>query len=159
MVATEYKTTSQRKMKTFIKDLQFDALQDVLGLKIKEYYFKSDINTLYKMREQRVEGQTPYTLNDIPKYYGFMVDDCPISFTDTDRKGVNLYASLSVTIKGFQQYVVKTDERLNEMEKVINNENRSATRNLRKSGRRAIKRSQSREKHLSSKNHRTRSGK
>ncbi|PEO73455.1 hypothetical protein CN572_08340 [Bacillus wiedmannii] len=159
VVATEYKTTSQRKMKTFIKDLQFDALQDVLGLKIKEYYFKSDINTLYKMREQRVEGQTPYTLNDIPKYYGFMVDDCPISFTDTDRKGVNLYASLSVTIKGFQQYVVKTDERLNEMEKVINNENRSATRNLRKSGRRAIKRSQSREKHLSSKNHRTRSGK
>ncbi|MED2840815.1 hypothetical protein A6279_20420 [Bacillus wiedmannii] len=159
VVATEYKTTSQRKMKTFIKDLQFDALQDVLGLKIKEYYFKSDINTLYEMREQRVEGQTPYTLNDIPKYYGFMVDDCPISFTDTDRKGVNLYASLSVTIKGFQQYVVKTDERLNEMEKVINNENRSATRNLRKSGRRAIKRSQSREKHLSSKNHRTRSGK
>ncbi|HDR3491947.1 TPA: phage tail protein [Bacillus wiedmannii] len=159
VVATEYKTTSQRKMKTFIKDLQFDALQDVLGLKIKEYYFKSDINTLYEMREQRVEGQTPYTLNDIPKYYGFMVDDCPISFTDTDRKGVNLYASLSVTIKGFQQYVVKTDERLNEMEKVTNNENRSATRNLRKSGRRAIKRSQSREKHLSSKNHRTRSGK
>ncbi|MDA1742607.1 ATP-dependent Clp protease proteolytic subunit [Bacillus cereus] len=159
VVATEYKTTSQRKMKTFIKVLQFDALQDVLGLKIKEYYFKSDINTLYKMREQRVEGQTPYTLNDIPKYYGFMVDDCPISFTDTDRKGVNLYASLSVTIKGFQQYVVKTDERLNEMEKVINNENISTSRNLRKSGGRTVKRGQSRKKHLFIAHIRTRSRK
>ncbi|MFP3374934.1 phage tail protein [Bacillus sp. SIMBA_069] len=159
VVATEYKTTSQRKMKTFIKDLQFDALQDVLGLKIKEYYFKSDINTLYKMREQRIEGQTPYTLNDIPKYYGFMVDDCPISFTDTDRKGVNLYASLSVTIKGFQQYVAKTDERLNKIEKVINNENSSTSRNLRKSGGRTAKRSQSRKKHLFIAHTRTRSGK
>ncbi|WP_216359538.1 gp58-like family protein [Bacillus sp. MB353a] len=159
VVATEYKTTSQRKMKTFIKDLQFDALQDVLGLKIKEYYFKSDINTLYEMREQRVEGQMPYTLNDIPKYYGFMVDDCPISFTDTDRKGVNLYASLSVTIKGFQQYVAKTDERLNKIEKVINNENSSTSRNLRKSGGRTAKRSQSRKKHLFIAHNRTRSGK
>ncbi|MDA1758498.1 phage tail protein [Bacillus cereus] len=159
VVATEYKTTSQRKMKTFIKDLQFDALQDVLGLKIKEYYFKSDVATLYEMREQRVEGQMPYTLNDIPKYYGFMVDDCPISFTDTDRKGVNLYASLSVTIKGFQQYVAKTDERLNKIEKVINNENSSTSRNLRKSGGRTAKRSQSRKKHLFIAHNRTRSGK
>ncbi|ENJ6136894.1 phage tail protein [Bacillus cereus] len=159
VVATEYKTTSQRKMKTFIKDLQFDALQDVLGLKIKEYYFKSDVATLYEMREQKVEGQTPYTLNDIPKYYGFMVDDCPISFTDTDRKGVNLYASLSVTIKGFQQYVAKTDERLNKIEKVINNENSSTSRNLRKSGGRTAKRSQSRKKHLFIAHNRTRSGK
>ncbi|PHA00947.1 hypothetical protein COE51_06450 [Bacillus pseudomycoides] len=116
VVATEYKTTSQQKLKTYIKDLQFDALQDVLDLKIKEYYFKSDVATLYEMREQKEEGQPPYTLNDIPKYYGFMVDDCPLAFTDAERQGINLYASLSVLIKGFQEYVAKTDERLNQLE-------------------------------------------
>ncbi|MDC2866508.1 phage tail protein [Bacillus sp. BP-3] len=148
MVATEYKTTSQRKLKTYIKDLQFDALKSVLELKIKEYHFKSDVAKLYEMREKREEGEAPYTLNDIPKYYGFMVDDCPISFTDANRQGVNLYASLSVTIRGFQQYVRKTDDRLNQIEKVIIDENNSKHRTLRKSGGRTAKRSHPREKHL-----------
>ncbi|MDM5189350.1 phage tail protein [Bacillus sp. DX4.1] len=156
VVATEYKTTSQRKLKTYVKDLQFDALQDVLSLKIKEYYFKSDIANLYDMREQKEEGQPPYTLNDIPKYYGFMVDDCPIVFTDTERKGVNLYASLSVTIKGFQQYVQKTDGRLNQIEKVIIDENNSKRRSLRKSHGRTTTRCYTREKYLSCAHHRVR---
>lgn len=159
LVATEYKTTSQRRLKTFIKDLQFDALQDVLDLKIKEYYFKSDVASLYEMRENKEGGQAPYTLKDIPKHYGFMVDDCPLSFTDDERKGVNLYASLSVTIRGFQQYVQKTDDRLNQIEKVINNENNSRPRTLRKSGRRTAKRSHPREKHLFGSCNRTRSEK
>ncbi|SFC03089.1 Prophage endopeptidase tail [Bacillus sp. 491mf] len=159
IVATEFKTTSQLKLKTNVKDIQIDALQDVLDLKIKEYYFKSDVSKLYEMREQKEEGQAPYTLNDINKYYGFMVDDCPISFTDVNRQGVNLYASLSVTIKGFQQYVGRTDERLNQIEKVIIDENNSKRRTLRKSGGRTTKRSQPREKHLFGSRNRTRSRK
>ncbi|PEA54512.1 hypothetical protein CON64_12460 [Bacillus pseudomycoides] len=159
VVATEYKTTSQRKLKTYIKDLQFDALQSVLDLKIKEYYFKNDIAKLYEMREQREEGQAPYTLKDIPKRYGFMVDDCPLQFTDEQRDGINLYGSLSVTIRGFQQYVQKTDDRLNQIEKVINSENNSRSGTLRKSGRRTAKRSHPREKYLFGSRHRVRSGK
>ncbi|MDP7980836.1 phage tail protein [Bacillus sp. WLY-B-L8] len=159
LVASEYKTTSQRKLKTFIKDLQFDALQDVLDLKIKEYYFKSDVATLYEMREQKEAGQVPYTLKNIPKHYGFMVDDCPLSFTDDERKGVNLYASLSVTIRGFQQYVQRTDDRLNQIEKVIIDENNSKRRNVRKSGGRTAKCSHPREKHLFGSRNRTRSRK
>ncbi|SFI02215.1 prophage endopeptidase tail family protein [Bacillus sp. 71mf] len=159
VVATEFKTTSQRKLKTYIKDLQFDALQSVLDLKIKEYYFKGDISTLYEMREQREEGQAPYTLNDIPKCYGFMVDDCPFSFTDAHRHGVNLYGSLSVTIKGFQQYVQKTDDRLNQIEKVIIDENNSKRRTLRKSCGRTTKRCYPREKHLFGSRNRVRSRK
>lgn len=159
MVATEYKTTSQRKLKTFIKDLQIDALQSVLDLKIKEYYFKSDVATLYDMRTKKEDGQAPYTLKDIQKHYGFMVDDCPIAFTDTDRQGINLYASLSVTIKGFQQYVGKTDERLDQIEKVIIDENNSKRRTLRKSGGRTTKRCYPREKHLFGSRNRVRSRK
>ncbi|WP_020059095.1 phage tail protein [Bacillus sp. 123MFChir2] len=158
VVATEFQTTSQRKLKTYIKDLQFNALQDVLDLQIKEYYFKSDVATLYEMRTKKETGQVPYTLKDIPKHYGFMVDDCPLPFTDEQRNGVNLYGSLSVTIKGFQQYVEKTDDRLNQIEKVINSENNSKHRNVRKSGGRTVKRSNPREKYLSGSRNRTRSG-
>ncbi|WP_242221555.1 tail fiber domain-containing protein [Bacillus cereus group sp. BfR-BA-01380] len=126
IVAREFTPSSQRKFKTYIKDIQVDALQDVLDLEIKEYYFKSDIEKLYEMREQKEEGQDPYTLKDIKKHYGFIVDDCPLSFTDKEREGVNLYVSLSVFIKGFQQYVENTDVRLNQIEeKVINIENNS----------------------------------
>ncbi|MEH6891974.1 phage tail protein [Bacillus sp. JJ864] len=159
VVATEYKTTSQRKLKTYIKDLQFDALQSVLDLKIKEYYFKNDIAKLYEMRANKEGGQAPYTLKDIPKRYGFMVDDCPLPFTDEQRNGANLYGSLSVTIRGFQQYVHKTDDRLDKIEKVIIDENNSKHRNVRKSGGRTAKRSHAREKHLSGSRNRTRSTK
>ncbi|WP_242224456.1 prophage endopeptidase tail family protein [Bacillus cereus group sp. BfR-BA-01380] len=159
LVVTEVKTTSQRKMKTYIKDLQVDALQSVLDLKIKEYYFKNDISKLYEMREQREEGQQPYTLKDIPKRYGFIVDDCPLPFTDEQRNGANLYSSLSVTIKGFQQYVGKTDDRLNQIEKVIIDENNSKRRTLRKSGGRTTKLCYPREKHLFGSRNRTRSRK
>lgn len=159
VVATEFQTTSQRKLKTYIKDLQFNALQDVLDLQIKEYYFKSDVATLYEMRTKKETGQVPYTLKDIPKHYGFMVDDCPLPFTDEQRNGVNLYGSLSVTIKGFQQYVEKTDDRLNQIEKVINSENNSKRRSIRKSGGRTARCSHAREKHIFSTRNRTRSGK
>ncbi|MDP7980255.1 hypothetical protein Q9306_17540, partial [Bacillus sp. WLY-B-L8] len=123
------------------------------------YYFKSDVASLYEMRENKEGGQAPYTLKDIPKRYGFMVDDCPLPFTDEKREGINLYGSLSVTIRGFQQYVHKTDDRLDKIEKVIIDENNSKRRSVRKSRRRTTKRSHAREKYLFSSRNRIRSRK
>ncbi|WP_211482644.1 hypothetical protein, partial [Bacillus sp. 103mf] len=67
--------------------------------------------------------------------------------------------SLSVTIKGFQQYVQKTDDRLNQIEKVIIDENNSKRRTLRKSCGRTTKRCYPREKHLFGSRNRVRSRK
>ncbi|MDA2041267.1 phage tail protein [Bacillus cereus] len=159
IIASEFRNSSQRKIKTGIKDLQFSPLEVVLQAEVKEYFYKHDMEELYKMRSNRKEGEILPTTKDIEVHYGVIADDAPIQLTNNDRTGVDVYGLASVTMAGLKQHVIETDERFNKIEKGINDETNSKRRTLRKSGGRTIKRSQSREKYLSSKNNRTRCGK
>ncbi|MGH0830841.1 phage tail protein [Bacillus pretiosus] len=159
IIASEFRNSSQRKIKTGIKDLQFSPLEVVLQAEVKEYFYKCDMEELYKMRSNRKEGEILPTTKDIEVHYGVIADDAPIQLANNDRTGVDVYGLASVTMAGLKEHVIETGERFNKIEKVIIDETNSKRRTLRKSGGRTIKRSQSREKYLSSKNNRTRCGK
>ncbi|MEH6889762.1 hypothetical protein V7024_08575 [Bacillus sp. JJ864] len=65
----------------------------------------------------------------------------------------------SINMVALKEYAIKTAARLNQIEKVIINENNSKRRNVRKSCERTTKRSQIREKHLFGSRNRVRSRK
>ncbi|KAA0775811.1 hypothetical protein DN392_12735 [Bacillus sp. BB51/4] len=159
IIASEFRNSSQRKIKTGIKDLQFSPLEVVLQAEVKEYFYKGDMEELYKMRSNRKEGEILPTTKDIEVHYGVIADDAPIQLTNNDRTGVDVYGLASVTMAGLKEHVIETGERFNKIEKVIIDETNSKRRTLRKSGGRTIKRSQSREKYLFCTSNRTRSGK
>ncbi|PHA40086.1 hypothetical protein COF06_09080, partial [Bacillus wiedmannii] len=159
IIASEFRNSSQRKIKTGIKDLQFSPLEVVLQAEVKEYFYKFDIEKLYEMRSNRKEGEALPTTQDVEIHYGVIADDAPIQLTNNDRTGVDVYGLASVTMAGLKQHVIETDERFNKIEKGINDETNSKRRTLRKSGGRTIKRSHSREKHFFCTNNRTRNGK
>ncbi|MED3396072.1 phage tail protein [Bacillus wiedmannii] len=159
VMASEFKIASKKAYKTGGKPLSFDPLEKIMQLEPKEYFLKADMEKLYEMRESRKDGESVPTLRDIQKRIGFYADDVPIEFTDAERNGINSYPLQTITVAALQKHVKETDERFNKLEKVINDENNSKRRSLRKSGGRTIKRSYSREKHLFCANNRTRSGK
>ncbi len=159
VMASEFKIASKKAYKTGGKPLSFDPLEKIMQLEPKEYFLKADMEKLYEMRESRKDGESVPTLRDIQKRIGFYADDVPIEFTDVERNGINSYPLQTITVAALQKHVKETDERFNKLEKVINDENNSKRRSLRKSGGRTIKRSYSREKHLFCTNNRTRSGK
>ncbi|PEO97029.1 hypothetical protein CN554_14725 [Bacillus wiedmannii] len=159
VMASEFKVASKKAYKTGGKPLSFDPLEKIMQLEPKEYFLKADMEKLYEMRESRKDGESVPTIRDIQKRIGFYADDVPIEFTDVERNGINSYPLQTITVAALQKHVKETDERLNKLEKVINDENNSKRRSLRKSGGRTTKRSYSREKHLFCTSNRTRSGK
>ncbi|PGC23579.1 hypothetical protein COM23_14130 [Bacillus wiedmannii] len=159
VMASEFKVASKKAYKTGGKPLSFDPLEKIMQLEPKEYFLKADMEKLYEMRESRKDGESVPTIRDIQKRIGFYADDVPIEFTDAERNGINSYPLQTITVAALQKHVKETDERFNKLEKVINDENNSKRRSLRKSGGRTTKRSYSREKHLFCTSNRTRSGK
>ena len=128
-VAAAFRSPSQRKLKTGIKDLQFSALDVVIQAEIKEYFYKSEMEELYKRRADRKEGEELPTTNDIKIHYGIIADDAPVQLTGSDRTDVDLYSMVSINMAALKEYVIKTDARLDkiekQLEKVINSENNS----------------------------------
>ncbi|HFJ9375134.1 TPA: phage tail spike protein [Bacillus nitratireducens] len=110
IIAADFKVSSQAKYKTNIRDIKFDVLEKVMGWDIKQYNLKLDVPKLYEMRMNRKEGEPILTTNDIPAHYGIVIP------TESEETGVGLYGMLSQVTKAFQEYVTKTDARLEELE-------------------------------------------
>ena len=129
IAAAAFRNSSQRKLKTGIKDLQFSALDVVMQAEIKEYYYKSDMEELYKRRAERKEDDELLTTNDINIHYGVIADDAPSQLTDKNRTGVDVYGMGSINMAALKEYVIKTDAEISELkkqlEKVINSESNS----------------------------------
>ncbi|MDM5195456.1 phage tail spike protein [Bacillus hominis] len=102
--------TSTRLIKTGIKDVEISPLEKIMGLKTQQYYFKSDMDKLYKMREDRVEGDPLPTIADIPLQYGFIAEDSDIVFTTDDKTAINLYPVVALTVDSVQHIKLTQDE-------------------------------------------------
>jgi hypothetical protein len=102
--------TSTRLIKTGIKDIEISSLEKIMGLKTQQYYFKSDMDKLYKMREDRVEGDPLPTIADISLQYGFIAEDSDIVFTTDDKTAINLYPVVALTVDSVQHIKLTQDE-------------------------------------------------
>lgn len=102
--------TSTRLIKTGIKDIEISSLEKIMGLKTQQYYFKSDMDKLYKIREDRVEGDPLPTIADIPLQYGFIAEDSDIAFTTDDKTAINLYPVVALTVDSVQYIKLTQDE-------------------------------------------------
>ncbi|MBG9578145.1 hypothetical protein ABE42_02590, partial [Bacillus thuringiensis] len=88
----------------------FSALEKVMEWEIKQYNLKTDIPKLYEMRMNRKEGEPTITTDAIPTHYGLVIPK------EAEENGVGLYGMLSQLTSAFQEYVTKTDARLEELE-------------------------------------------
>ncbi|MCQ6531237.1 endopeptidase, partial [Bacillus mycoides] len=71
---------------------------------------KTDIPKLYEMRMNRKEGKPPVTTDAIPTHYGLVISK------ESEENGVGLYGMISQLTRAFQEYVTKTDARIQELE-------------------------------------------
>ncbi|WP_420974831.1 phage tail spike protein [Bacillus thuringiensis] len=113
VLAADFKVSSKKKYKTNIRDIKFDALEKVMGWEIKQYNLKTEMAQLYDMRMNRKEGDPLLTTNDITTHYGVVLPD------ESKENGVGLYGMIAQTVKAFQEYVAKTDARIEELEPII----------------------------------------
>ncbi|MEB8648138.1 phage tail spike protein [Bacillus cereus] len=112
VLAADFKVSSKKKYKTNIRDIKFDALEKVMGWEIKQYNLKTEVAELYDMRMKRKEGDPILTTKDITTHYGVVLPD------ESKENGVGLYGMIAQTVKAFQEYVAKTDARIEELEPI-----------------------------------------
>ncbi|HDR4482464.1 TPA: phage tail protein [Bacillus cereus] len=110
IIASDFKVSSKETYKTNIRPIAFSALEKVMEWEIKQYNLKNDIPKLYEMRMNRKEGEPTITTDAIPKHYGLVIPK------EAEENGVGLYGMLSQLTSAFQEHVIKTDARLEELE-------------------------------------------
>ncbi|MBY0036663.1 phage tail protein [Bacillus cereus] len=110
IIASDFKVSSKETYKTNIRPIAFSALEKVMEWEIKQYNLKNDIPKLYEMRMNRKEGEPTITTDAIPTHYGLVIPK------EAEENGVGLYGMLSQLTSAFQEYVIKTDVRLEELE-------------------------------------------
>ncbi|SFL30385.1 phage minor structural protein, N-terminal region [Bacillus sp. 5mfcol3.1] len=110
VIASDFKVSSKETYKTNIRPIAFSALEKVMEWEIKQYNLKNDIPKLYEMRMNREEGEPTITTDAIPTHYGLVIPK------EAEENGVGLYGMLSQLTSAFQEYVMKTDARLEELE-------------------------------------------
>ncbi|MGM1412809.1 phage tail spike protein [Bacillus cereus group sp. BceL300] len=110
IIASDFKVSSKETYKTNIRPIAFSALEKVMEWEIKQYNLKTDIPKLYEMRMNRKEGEPIITTDAIPTHYGLVIPK------EAEENGVGLYGMLSQLTSAFQEYVTKTDARLEELE-------------------------------------------
>ncbi|PEJ75494.1 endopeptidase [Bacillus wiedmannii] len=108
--ASDFKVSSKRKYKTNIRDVKDSMLDKIMDWDIKAYNLKVDMPKLYEKRMNRTEGEPTITTEAIETYYGRVIPD------ESTDPGVSLYSMTSQVTRAFQEYVTKTDARLEEME-------------------------------------------
>ncbi|MDR4970602.1 phage tail spike protein [Bacillus toyonensis] len=116
--ASTFENTSSRSIKTGIKDINVDALEIVMALEPKEYFFKADMEKLYEERQARVEAgeeTPPITTDSIQKQYGFIAEDVPEALASKDRKSVPSYPLATMTVGAVQKI---RKEQLADQEKI-----------------------------------------
>ncbi|MEW4237001.1 phage tail spike protein [Bacillus thuringiensis] len=110
IIASDFKVSSKETYKTNIRPIAFSALEKVMEWEIKQYNLKNDIPKLYEMRMNRKEGEPTITTDAIPTHYGLVIPK------EAEENGVGLYGMLSQLTSAFQEHVIKTDARLEELE-------------------------------------------
>ncbi|EKS8371212.1 phage tail spike protein [Bacillus thuringiensis] len=108
--ASDFKVSSKKKYKTNIRDVKDSMLDQVMKWEIKAYNLKVDVPKLYDMRMNRKEGERTITTEAIETYYGKVLPD------ESSDAGVSLYSMTSQVTKALQEYVTKTDARLEKVE-------------------------------------------
>lgn len=109
VIASDFKVSSKETYKTNIRPIAFSALEKVMEWEIKQYNLKTDIPKLYEMRMNRKEGEPIITTDAIPTHYGLVIPK------EAEENGVGLYGMLSQLTSAFQEHVIKTDTRLEEL--------------------------------------------
>ena len=117
VTAAAFQTASKREYKTNIRDVQFDAIEKIMALKILQYSSKTDIQDLYEKRMNRVEGDPILTTNDIETHYGWIADDknTPGCFVTKEKNAAEIYSSLAIQIKAFQEEKIAKDAEIEEL--------------------------------------------
>ncbi|MGX5623485.1 phage tail spike protein [Bacillus cereus] len=110
VIASDFKVSSKETYKTNIRPIAFSALEKVMEWEIKQYNLKTDIPKLYEMRMNRKEGEPIITTDAIPTHYGLVIPK------EAEENGVGLYGMLSQLTSAFQEHVIKTEARLEELE-------------------------------------------
>ncbi|HDR7532973.1 TPA: phage tail protein [Bacillus anthracis] len=121
VVASNFETSSQRKYKTNIRDVQFSALEKIMALNIQQYNLKTDMEQLYEMRMNRQEDETVLTTKDITTRYGWIADDenNPECFVTKERNAAEIYSSLSIQIRAFQEEKIAKDKEIDDLKTKI----------------------------------------
>lgn len=91
------------KMVGLIRDLEIDSFKKIMGLKVQQYNFKSDVEKLYQMREEAVGTDKVYTTADIPLQYGLVLEDTDETFHSDLGDGINLYTLVSLNVDSTQK--------------------------------------------------------
>ncbi|MED2754374.1 phage tail spike protein [Bacillus thuringiensis] len=112
VIASDFKVASKATFKTNIRPIAGSILNKVMDWEIKQYNLKTDIPALYEKRLNRKNGEPPITTEAIPTHYGLVISK------ESEETGVGLYSMLSQVTKAFQEYVTKTDARLEEVEPI-----------------------------------------
>ncbi|AEW58668.1 hypothetical protein bcf_27895 (plasmid) [Bacillus cereus F837/76] len=121
VVASNFETSSQRKYKTNIRDVQFSALEKIMALNIQQYNLKTDMEQLYEMRMNRQEDETVLTTKDITTRYGWIADDenNPECFVTKERNAAEIYSSLAIQIRAFQEEKIAKDKEIDDLKTKI----------------------------------------
>lgn len=121
VVASNFETSSQRKYKTNIRDVQFSALEKIMALNIQQYNLKTDMEQLYEMRMNRQEDETVLTTKDITTRYGWIADDenNPECFVTKERNAAEIYSSLAIQIRAFQEEKLAKDKEIDDLKTKI----------------------------------------
>ncbi|MED2761617.1 phage tail spike protein [Bacillus thuringiensis] len=119
VTASAFQTASKREYKTNIRDVQFSAIEKIMALQIQQYNLKTDIEDLYEKRMNCVEGDPILTTNDIETHYGWIADDknTPGCFVTKERNAAELYSSVAIQIKAFQEEKQAKDAEIQELKK------------------------------------------
>ncbi|HDX9689659.1 phage tail spike protein [Bacillus thuringiensis] len=117
VTASAFQTASKREYKTNIRDVQFSAIEKIMALQIQQYNLKTDIEDLYEKRMNRVEGDPILTTNDIETHYGWIADDenTPECFVTKTRNAAEIYSSVAIQIKAFQEEKQAKDAEIQEL--------------------------------------------
>lgn len=117
VTAAAFQTASKREYKTNIRDVQFDAIEKIMALKIQQYNLKTDVEDLYEKRMNRVEGDPILTTNDIETHYGWIADDekTPGCFVTKEKNAAEIYSSLAIQIEAFQKEKLAKDAEIEEL--------------------------------------------
>jgi len=97
--------------------VQFSAIEKIMALQIQQYNLKTDIEDLYEKRMNRVEGDPILTTNDIETHYGWIADDenTPDCFVTKTRNAAEIYSSVAIQIKAFQEEKQAKDAEIQEL--------------------------------------------
>ena len=100
---TSLTNRSSRKIKSNIRDLEINALEKIMSLKVKQYNFKSDVEKLYKMRQEAEGTGKLHTTRDIPLQYGLILEDTDETFHADLGDGINLYTLVTLHLDATQK--------------------------------------------------------